>query len=137
MRELVSQYRRTLFAVHPPETQPIYYPVSQFASRLLADRIVSSDTSSAMEAVDDLLNLIDTRDAGTFELRRPDWQCHCELALEDFALRAQDAAYKEQQLRTIIYIFLSPHHARVHPGIDAIVFDARNPTFKWRTNPRA
>ncbi|OJA11290.1 hypothetical protein AZE42_05696 [Rhizopogon vesiculosus] len=109
------EYSRSLFAVQPPgdtHTEPICYPVSQFASRLLADRIVSSEPSSATEAVDNLLNLIDTRDAGealyrhtvialmskfggTFELRRPDWQGHCEPALEDFVLRARDAAYKE------------------------------------------
>jgi len=73
-----------------------------------------------MEVVDKLLNSIDTRDAGevfsrhtvialtskfggTFELRRPDWQGHCEPAIEDFVLCAQDAAYKEQQVQPLIY----------------------------------
>ncbi|OJA11580.1 hypothetical protein AZE42_07512 [Rhizopogon vesiculosus] len=63
--------------------------------------------------------------------------------VEKFILRAQDVASKEQQVRPLIYTYynqeqllalaknypytlLSPHHARVHPGIDAIVFDARN-----------
>ncbi|OAX35018.1 hypothetical protein K503DRAFT_803147 [Rhizopogon vinicolor AM-OR11-026] len=89
---------------------------------LLADWIVSSDPSSAIEAADNLLNSTDTRDAdkalyrhtvialmskfgGTFELRRLNWQGHCEPALEDFVLRAQDAAYKEQQVLPLIYTY--------------------------------
>ncbi|OAX32715.1 hypothetical protein K503DRAFT_869998 [Rhizopogon vinicolor AM-OR11-026] len=165
IREPESQCSRSLFAVQPPgdtRTEPISYPVSQFASRLLADRIISSDPSSAIETVDKLLSSIDTREAGeafyrhavialmskfggTFELRRPDWQGHCESALENFVLRAQDAAYKDKQVPPLIYTYytqeqllvlakkypytlLSPHHALMHPGIDAIVFDARNST---------
>ncbi|OAX38461.1 hypothetical protein K503DRAFT_856682 [Rhizopogon vinicolor AM-OR11-026] len=114
---------------------------------ILADRIVSSDPSVAMEAVDNLLNSIDTRDAGEtcITILCHNWQGHCEPALEDFVLCSLDEAYGEQHIPPLIYtyytqeqllvlaknysyILLSPYHGLVHPGIDAIAFDAMNST---------
>lgn len=163
-RELESQYSRSLFAVQPGKgrAEPLPYPVSQVASRLLADSIVSSNPSIAKAAVDHLLNSKDTGEAGetfyrhtvvalmsrfggVFELQYSSLQEHCEPAPEDLVLRAKDLACEIQQAASSRYtyctadellllaenypfILLSPKHTLVHPGIDAIMFDANTST---------
>ncbi|KAG0707717.1 hypothetical protein DFH29DRAFT_895072 [Suillus ampliporus] len=159
LRELEMQYSRSLFAVQPGEsrTEPLPYPVSQVASRLLADGFASFDSSAAKDVVNNLLNSEDTKEAGetfyrqvvvalmsrfggAFELGCPDSQGHCQPAHEDLDLHAKDQravpsryAYSTRgELAALAEkypnILHSPEDALVHPGIDAIMFDASTST---------
>ncbi|KAG1756298.1 uncharacterized protein EDB91DRAFT_1091780 [Suillus paluster] len=154
LRELESQYNRSLFAVQPGDTrtEPLPYPVSQFASKLLAEEIVSLYPSTAKVAIDTLLDSLDTKEegetfyrqtvvalmfryGGTFELRCPDSEWNYQPADEGFFLRANSTAtpkrrwaYRTQgQLADLAenypFILHSPEHSLVHPGIDAVMFD--------------
>ncbi|KAG0705157.1 hypothetical protein DFH29DRAFT_302623 [Suillus ampliporus] len=106
LRELESQYNRSLFAVQPGDTrtEPLPYPVSQVASKLIAEKIVSLYPSTAKEAID-TFDSPDTREegkilyrqtmvalmsrfGGTFEFRCPDSQWHYQPSDEGFFLRA-------------------------------------------------
>ncbi|KAG1827248.1 uncharacterized protein BJ212DRAFT_40808 [Suillus subaureus] len=117
LREHEALYSRNLFAVQPGDTrtEPLPYPVSQVASRLLADGIASLDPSIAKDAVCSLLNSEDAEESGkifyrqavialmsrfggTFELGCLDSQGHCQPAHKDLNLCAKlDLAGKEEQ----------------------------------------
>ncbi|KAG2368609.1 hypothetical protein BDR07DRAFT_1605413 [Suillus spraguei] len=108
LREHEALYSRNLFAVQPGDnrTEPLPYPVSQVASRLLADGIASLDPSTAKDAVRNLLSSKDTEESGkilyrqavialisrfggTFELGCPDSQGRCGSAHKDLNLCAK------------------------------------------------
>jgi len=108
LREHEALYSRNLFAVQPGDTrtEPMPYPVSQVASRLLADGIASLDPSTAKDAVCSLLDSEDTEESGkifyrhavialmsrfggVFELGCPDSQGHCQPAHKDLNLCAK------------------------------------------------
>lgn len=117
LRERGALYSRNLFAVQPGDTrtEPLSYPVSQVASRLLADGIASFDPSTAKDAVYNLLNSQDTEESGktfyrqvlialmsrfggAFELGCPDSQGHCQPAHKDLKLCAKlDLTSKEER----------------------------------------
>ncbi|KAG1756735.1 uncharacterized protein EDB91DRAFT_1094168 [Suillus paluster] len=144
LRELEAQYSRNLFAVQPGETrtEPLPFPVSQVASRLIADGIASLDSSDAKDAVNNLLNSEDTKEAGeifyrevvvalmsrfggAFELGCPDSQGHCRPAHEDLVRTQGELAALAEKYPHILH---SPEDALIHPGIDAIMFDAGTST---------
>lgn len=117
LREHEALFNRNLFAVQPGDTrtEPLPYPVSQVASRLLADGIASLDPSTAKDAVCNLLNSEDTEESGkifyrqaaialmsrfggAFELGCPDSQGHCQPAHKDLNLCAKlDLVNKEKR----------------------------------------
>ncbi|KAG1778525.1 hypothetical protein EV702DRAFT_157510 [Suillus placidus] len=159
LRELEAQYNRSLFAVKPGDTraEPLPYPISQVASKIFAEGLVSMDSTAAKEAVGNLLHSPDTkregeifyrqvvvalmsRFGGTFELGCRDSHAHCQPADEGLFLRAKfevphevQLAYRTQgQLAKLAknypHILHTPEHALLHPGIDAIMFDASTST---------
>ncbi|KAG1753459.1 hypothetical protein EDB19DRAFT_1669442 [Suillus lakei] len=117
LREQEAHYSRNLFAVQPGDTrtEPLPYPVSQVASRLLADGIASFDPSSTKDAVYNLLSSEDTEEAGkilhrqaviallsrfggAFKLGCPDSQGHCQPAHKNLNLCAKlDLVRKEER----------------------------------------
>ncbi|KAG1741836.1 uncharacterized protein EDB91DRAFT_1129608 [Suillus paluster] len=120
LREREARNSRNLFAIEPgtPYTDPLPYPVSQVASKLLADAVVSMDSSAVKEIADNLLKSEDTngagkifyrhavvalmsRSGGVFKLGRPDLQGLCHPANEDFVLRTKiHVAPKDQRAMT-------------------------------------
>ncbi|KAG1826799.1 uncharacterized protein BJ212DRAFT_6332 [Suillus subaureus] len=159
LREIESQYNRSLFAVKPGDTraEPLPYPVSQVASKIFAEGLVSIDPTAAKEVVYNLLHSPDTkaegemfyrqvvvalmsRFGGTFELGYRDSLAHCQLADEGLFLRTKSEvphgvqlAYRTQdQLVKLAtnypHILHTPKHALLHPGIDAIMFDSSTST---------
>ncbi|KAG1746924.1 hypothetical protein EDB19DRAFT_333116 [Suillus lakei] len=86
-----------------------------------------------------------SKSGGTFTLGRPDFWGHCHPAREEFVLQTKiHVAHEEQRaMPNFIYsthrelamlaencpqILHTPQHALVHPGIDAIMFDASSMT---------
>ncbi|KAG1749660.1 uncharacterized protein EDB91DRAFT_1108941 [Suillus paluster] len=153
LREQEARYSRNLFAVE--SGQSCAYPVSQVASRLLADEVASMGCLAAQEITDHLLKFEDTKQAGEIFYRhavglsssgRPDVQGHCHPANEQFVLRKKShVAPKDQRAMPSSHsystqcelamlaenfpqILLSPKHALVHPGIDAVMFDSSTST---------
>ncbi|KAG1724574.1 uncharacterized protein EDB91DRAFT_124951 [Suillus paluster] len=146
LREREARYSHNLFAVAPGKSHPdlFPYPMSQFASRLLVDKVVSMDSFTAKEIADDLIKSEDAKDAG--ELGRPDLHGQCHPANEDFVLRTKiHLAPKDQRDMAPSYtytmqhelamlaencpqVLLSPNHGLVHPGTDAVMFDASTST---------
>lgn len=154
LREIEAQYNRSLFAVKPGDTRVelLPYPVSQVASKIFAEGLVSIDPNAAKEAVCNLLHSPDARAegellyrqvvvalmsrfGGTFELGSRDSE-HCQPADEGLFLRANFEVPHEVQLayqtqsqlaqlaKNYPHILHTSGHALLHPGIDAIMFDA-------------
>lgn len=155
LREIEAQYNRSLFAVKPGDTRAelLPYPISQVASKIFAEELVSIDPNAAKEAVSNLLHSPDakaegelfyrqvvvalmSRFGGTFELGIRDSVAHCQPADEGLFLRANFEVPHEVQLayqthgqlaklaKNYPHILHTPGHALLHPGIDAIMFDA-------------
>ncbi|KAG0697041.1 hypothetical protein DFH29DRAFT_948199 [Suillus ampliporus] len=116
---------------------------SAAAKEIANNLLKSEDTKEAGETFyRQAVVALMSRLGGTFTLGRPDLQGHCHPANEDFVLRTKvHVAPKEQRvmpssytystqrelamlLENCPYILLSPKHGLVHPGIDAIMFDA-------------
>ncbi|KAG1891494.1 hypothetical protein F4604DRAFT_1673334 [Suillus subluteus] len=159
LRGTESQYNRSLFAVKPGDTraEPLPYPVSQVASKIFAEGLISIDPTAAKQAVCNLLHSSDakgegeifyrqvvvalmSRFGGTFELGCRDSQAHYQLANQSLFLRTKfeaqygvQLAYRTQgQLAELAtnypHILHTPGHALLHPGIDAIMFDSSTST---------